>query len=360
MRLHGLAFLVAACATRAPVASPGAVSALPEVDVIAFGSCNQQADPQGFWDVIAAVKPDLFIAAGDNVYADVVVRPDGGVDLLPGDLGRLDAAYALLAEQEPFQRFREAVPILPTWDDHDYGRNDAGADLAIRSGSEARFLDFWGVPASDARRSRPGVYTSATYGPPGRRVQVILLDTRSFRGPLQGVPAPEGQRGIRYVPSADTTSSMLGAAQWAWLEGVLQEPAELRLVVSSIQVLADRHPYERWGNLPHEQARLLALIESTAAQGVVLLSGDRHLGALYRTTAGPYPLYEVTSSSLNRTFGRDEVDGARLGGIVSEDNFGTVRVDWGAGEVHLELRSAHSGVTVRTVSVALSALAPAP
>ncbi len=359
MRPFGFAVLLAACATRATSPSPSAAPALPEVEVIAFGSCNQQADPQGFWDVVAAAKPDLFIAAGDNVYADVVVRPDGGVTLLPGDLSRVEAAYAQLAAHEAFQRFREAVPILPTWDDHDYGENDAGAELAIREGSEALFLDFWQVPADDPRRARPGVYTSATYGPPGRRVQVILLDTRSFRGPLEGVPAPAGERGIRYVPSTDTTSSMLGEAQWDWLEAALREPADLRLVVSSIQVLADRHPFERWGNLPHEQARLLALIQRTAASGVVFLSGDRHLGALYRSTAGSYPLYEITSSSLNRTFGRDEVDGARLGGMVSEDNFGTVRVDWSAGEVHLELRSAHSGVTVRTVTVPLAALQPA-
>ena len=80
----------------------------------------------------------------------------------------------------------------------------------------------------------------------------------------------------------------------------LRAPAELRLIVSSVQVLALGHGHERWGNLPRERARLLGLIADTRANGVILLSGDRHRGALYRLDEGvPYPLYEITSSGLN-------------------------------------------------------------
>lgn len=353
MRRPVLALLLAACAPRA-VPPPAAAPAGPEVDVVAFGSCNSQEGPQEFWDVIAAAGPDVFVAGGDNVYADVVVGPDGRVQLLPADLGRLDAAYAGLAASEPFRRFREAVPILPTWDDHDYGENDAGAEMPLKAQSQARFLDFWGVTEGDPRRQREGVYTAATYGPLGRRVQIVLLDTRSFRSALTERPAEPGQLGRRYQPSADTSGTMLGEAQWAWLEAVLREPADLRLVVSSIQVLAETHPFERWGNLPHERERLLALLQATP--GVVLLTGDRHMGALYRRD-GERPLVELTSSSLNRSFQGDEVDPARLGPLVTEDNFATVEIDWTARTAKLALRSATSGVAVRAITVPFDASA---
>ena len=40
--------------------------------------------------------------------------------------------------------------------------------------------------------------------------------------------------------------------------------------------------WERWGLIPSERLRLLRLIRSTNAKGVVLLSGDRHTGGLYK------------------------------------------------------------------------------
>lgn len=343
--------LVSACARVA--APPAPVADAPIA--VAFGSCNQQEDDQGFWGVIADSRPNLFVAAGDNVYGDLGRDASGRVRLLPVDLGRLDVAYATLAASPAFQRFRAAVPIAATWDDHDYGQNDAGAELPVRAASQARFLDFWQVPADDPRRSRDGVYTASILGDPDARVQVVLLDTRSFRGPLATVPAPPGELGVRYRPSDDSTSSMLGEAQWAWLEGVLREPAAVRLVVSSIQVISEAHPFERWGNLPHERERLLALLARTGATNTVILSGDRHVGGLYELAQPWGTLVELTSSSLNRSFRADEVDPSRVGPLVGEDNFGWVRVDPERRRVRLELRSADDGRTLLAHDVALPA-----
>ena len=128
-----------------------------------------------------------------------------------------------------------------------------------------------------------GVYHARTFGPAGRRIQVILLDTRYFRGALERSTArgvPGDGRPVRYSPSHDPMSSMLGDAQWAWLEERLREPAELRLVVSSIQVVAEDHGFEGWSRLPLERERLLALVDETGAEGVLFLSGDRHLAEL--------------------------------------------------------------------------------
>ncbi len=116
-------------------------------------------------------------------------------------------------------------------------------------------------------------------------------------------------------------------------------------------MLADGHGWERWGNLPRERDRLFAELAQSGANGVVLLSGDRHIGAIYgRDDVLPYTLFEVTSSSLNRPYTRAKEPGPhRLGEVFRRENFGTVRIDWDAGEAALELRDL-DGATVRRQS----------
>lgn len=88
----------------------------------------------------------------------------------------------------------------------------------------------------------------------------------------------------RYLPDTDPESSetILGEEQWAWLEEQFSQPATVRVVVASFQLAVVGHGFERWGLLPAELQRFYDLIESTRANGVVILSGDRHIGAIYR------------------------------------------------------------------------------
>lgn len=328
---------------------PGAAEGEAPLTRIAFGSCGQQDKPQPIWDAVLAWRPELFVFAGDNVYGDLTpARPDALAD-----------AYARAATIAGYRAIRDQVPVLATWDDHDYGRNDAGGDFPHKERAKALFLEFWNVPADDPRRTRAGIYHAATFGPAGMRVQVILLDTRSFRSPLRPTDRRDAPGRERYLPDPDPAKTMLGEAQWRWLEDRLREPAELRLIVSSIQVLALGHGWERWGNLPRERARLLGLIAETGAAGVILLSGDRHLGALYRLADGvPYPLYEITSSGLNMFYAAAREAGPlRLGAVYGRENFGTIDIDWWAGEVTLAVR-ALNGEPVRRVTIPLAALSP--
>ena len=101
------------------------------------------------------------------------------------------------------------------------------------------------------------------------------------------------------------------------------------------------------------------LIASTGARGVVFLSGDRHIGALYRESQGtPYPLTEITSSGINRQFINAREQGPnRLGELYPRVNFGTLDIDWSQGRVALALRD-EDGAVQRSVSLALDALRP--
>jgi alkaline phosphatase D len=295
------------------------------VRTIVFGSCASQDQPQPFWEAIIAQEPDLFLFIGDNIYADTE------------NMTIMRAEYARLKAQPGYQRLRARTIVLATWDDHDYGVNDVGAEYPMKAESQRAFMDFFAVPDSAPMRSRPGIYDAHVFGPEGQRVQVILLDTRYFRGPLMRRPK-DVEHGFpgHYVPSTDTTSSMLGEAQWTWLEGQLRQPAEVRLLVSSIQVIAEEHGWEKWANLPHERTRLLQLLRDTQANGVILLSGDRHLAEISRLDGDSpeaigYPLYDVTSSGLNRGGGGsdDEPNRHRISaGNFRRNNFGKITIDW--------------------------------
>ena len=337
---------------------PGLAQPAPLLTRIAFGSCADEEKLQQIWDAVLRFRPELFLFTGDNVYGDLRDgRPVPETDLLDG----LRHAYAQALSVPGFLAVKAGVPHLATCDDHDYGKNDAGADFAGRHEAQKLFNEFWSVPADDPRRHREGVYHAETFGPPGQRVQVILLDTRFFRSPLK----PTDQRGSpgkeRYLPDDDPTKTMLGEAQWAWLGERLRELADLHLVVSSVQVVADGHGWERWGNLPRERRRLYDLIRDTGANGVVFLSGDRHIGALYRESSGvPYPLLDATASGINQVFpGNREAGPNRLGAVYGAANFGTIDVDWWAGTVAVSLRN-EAGEAVRRETLSLDRLKAAP
>jgi alkaline phosphatase D len=343
---------VAAWADQAPLAR------------IAFGSCARQDRPQPIWDAVVETKPQLFLFLGDNIYADTE------------DMEVMRAKYQLLGKQPGFQKLKKTCPVLATWDDHDYGVNDGGADYPKKREAQQVFLDFFEVPQDDVRRRREGVYVAKVFGPVGKRVQIILLDARYFRSPLKigykGTESGEGYRGW-YVPNSDPEATMLGETQWRWLEEQLKQPAEVRIIGSGVQVVADEHGSETWGNFPLQRQRLFRLIRETKAGGAVFLSGDRHLAEIARLPADHrlgigYSLLDITSSSLNAPSGNftragtrfvNEINSYRVGLTYFETNFGTVQIDWEQKEpvVRLQVRD-EKGAVVLQQRVQLSQLQP--
>lgn len=318
--------------------------------VVAFGSCAKQSSKQPIWEAVLAKQPGLFLFLGDNIYGDT------------DDMDVMRAKYGQLGAIEGYRKLKARCRVLATWDDHDYGRNDAGAEYEHKAASQKELLRFFEEPEDSPRWKREGVYGDWMFdGGEGRRLQVVLLDTRYFRGPMVRV-GKDKEKG-NFGPYGRTTAegaTVLGEAQWEWLEEVLKKPADLRLVGTSIQAVPDGHGWEKWGNFPKERQRLFDLVKKTKAGGVVLLSGDRHLGEIsaMKADAGVgYPLYEVTSSGLTQAGGGryEEPNEWRVGRIYRSRNFGTVSVDWGSGEVRLELWDVE-GKRVNGVETTLEAL----
>ena len=146
----------------------------------------------------------------------------------------------------------------------------------------------------------------------------------------------------------DEKDAYLGAAQWAWLEKVLERPAKLRLICSGVQVVRindEGKSWEMWGHFPGERQRLFDLIASTKASGVVFLSGDMHFAQIHRTTQTAYPLYDITASGMDTVWkklgkNRGSADFEHVGESLLAENFGSIEIDWrGGASVRLQVRN---------------------
>jgi alkaline phosphatase D len=299
---------------------------------IVFGSCADQNKPCPVWSAVSGAKPELMLLLGDNVYCDI----ENG-KLIDPDPEQIAKSYAALAKVEAFTALKTSVPMLATWDDHDFGKNDAGTEWKHKDVAKKLFMEFVEAGPDDPRWKRSGIYDSTIVGPQGKRVQIILLDNRynltvPKKGPRQVISGYGVVPIAPYIPSFDEGMTVLGDEQWAWLKEQLLMPAEVRLICSGIQILAEEHPFEKWANIPKERQRLFDVINETKANGVVLLSGDRHLGEiLCKTDALTYPLFEATASGWNqgsKNWRPPEKSKYRIGGMPYGDHFGMVQIDW--------------------------------
>ena len=98
------------------------------------------------------------------------------------------------------------------------------------------------------------------------------------------------------------------------VERQLRAPADLRVIATSIQFGHSYNGWESWTLFPRERERMIELIRSTQADGVVFLSGDVHWGEISRQDVpGGYPLYDVTASGLNQDWDKIEPSARRVG-----------------------------------------------
>ncbi|KAJ1687172.1 hypothetical protein LUZ63_018562 [Rhynchospora breviuscula] len=335
------------------------------------------------WDAILDFNPDLFVWMGDNIYGDNkrpfrilgqerTLGPWKNVDrFFPSSEEELKRRYELAKNKPGYAKLRQRAKVIGTWDDHDYGLNDAGKEFAGKDVSQKLLMDFLDEPQDSPRRKQAGVYASYVYGPKGKQIKVIVLDTRYHRDPIF------------------SDGAFLGDAQWDWLEKELKGPeTELTIIVSSVQVIsnlsATGYPLlftECWGNFPKERERLFKLINDSKRSGVFFISGDVHFGEIARYDCGfQYPIYDITSSGLTRSLEADSTPAVAFlirtifrivpstmrvfsancrhkSCIYARPNFGAIEVNWDLSppRVKIELRDVNSS-SVNDVSFLLSEL----
>jgi len=273
-----------------------------------LGSCIDQRLEQTIWSAIMKENLDGFIFLGDNVYGD---QPNGNLD-------KMSKAYKIQKKRLPKWLINKK-DILTIWDDHDFGLNDGGKDYPLKKEAEQMFLNFWNISDSDPRSNREGIYFKETKEIDETKVEIIGLDARYFRSKLKG-------KKNAYKPNKDSEATILGKDQWKWLElTIANSTAEIIIILSSIQILATDHPYEKWANFPLERTKLLSLISKASLnKTIIAVSGDRHRSGIYQNK----DFVEITASSLNKPGSKKrENDPFLIGQTFPEINFGILNIE---------------------------------
>ncbi|WPJ95733.1 alkaline phosphatase D family protein [Coraliomargarita algicola] len=295
------------------------------LEVIAFGSCNRDELPQPLWPIIADQQPDLWIWGGDNIYADWYERPDGHREKYSVNREWITKRYASQYTHPAYAAFRANTPIIGTWDDHDYGKNNAVSTYPLKAITRDLALSFMEVPINDPRWQREGIYGAYDFGPEGKRTKILLLDNRYFA-----------------TSRKSDQPDLLGDTQRQWIERALaQSTADLHIFVSGTQIISSEHKYEKWADYPADREWLLQQI-AQSHKPTVLISGDRHIHeiSVLEDDAFDFPLVDITSSGLTHIWDTfpGEPNQYRNGDVATGLGFGLVRIDWSGSKPAVELQ----------------------
>ena len=270
---------------------------------IGLGSCLDQDYPQPIWQSIKKEDLNYFIFLGDNVYGDTRY----------GSLRKMKSAYD--KQKKVLPDFLNDISIFSIWDDHDFGINDGGADYRFKRRAQELYLDFWEISKDDDRSNREGIYFSKNEIFFDKKFKFIFLDTRFFRSKLKGKKS-------NYIKNIEPDATILGNAQWTWLENELKSDFDFLFIFSSIQIIAKDHRFEKWSNFPNERAKLFELLEQFNDK-TILFSGDRHRAGIYRKNG----IIELTSSSMNKPGSSfNETDSYLIGKTYPQENYGVLEI----------------------------------
>ncbi|MCX7617525.1 alkaline phosphatase [Tepidiforma sp.] len=216
---------------------------------LAFGSCASTGSNGQVFDRIREAAPLLFIHTGDFHYEDID-------DDAPG---AIRAAFARSLRAPAQQALWLDVPILYTWDDHDYGGDDSDRTTRSRAAARAVYREI--VPHYSLPLDGP-IAQAVTVG----RVRVIVTDSRSERDPSRWQDGPG--------------KSMLGEAQLAWLfEELLRARGEAALIiwVNSVPWISSETGSDSWAAYADERRRIADFLVEHRIDNLVMLSGDAHM-----------------------------------------------------------------------------------
>jgi hypothetical protein len=275
---------------------------------IAFGSCMRTGSNGAVFDAITAVRPDLFVEAGDLHYANIDNDdPDRFRDVLDVTLSRPGVSSLL-----------RTTPVAYVWDDHDYGGNNADADSPSRPAAMAVYREY--VPHHPLAGDTSPIFQAFDVG----AVRVLLTDVRSAREPGR---------------------TMLGERQLQWLEDELLRSHRTRALtiwVSPVGWIGEPTPGgDSWDGYDAERRRLADFIADHDIDRLVMVNGDAHMVAIddgtnsgYATDGEPgFPV--LHAAALDRP-------GAVKGGPYSEGEFP------GGGQFGLvEVSTTTGGIAVR-------------
>ncbi|RWW34388.1 hypothetical protein BHE74_00013872 [Ensete ventricosum] len=109
---------------------------------------------QPIWDAIVDFDPQVFVWLGDNIYGDNkrpfrvlgkerTIGPWKNVPrFFPSTEQEMRRRYQLAKSNPGYSKLRQTAQVIGTWDDHDFGLNDAGKEFSGKNASQRLLLDF--------------------------------------------------------------------------------------------------------------------------------------------------------------------------------------------------------------------------
>ncbi len=249
----------------------------------AIGSCfyaNEPKDdrpgkPYGdgyhIFNNILDKDPDFMVWLGDNIY---LRTPDF---LTERGIRHRHRHTRATTELQPFLG---SVHHYATWDDHDYGPNNADASYANKNLTEQAFNDYWGNLNTDVV-GIGGITSHFLWND----LEFFMMDNRFHRDPNQKLSAGK---------------SYLGEEQLNWLiNALIASKATFKVVCIGGQVISNAAIHENYATYAEERQRLLDRLDEEKISGVLFMSGDRHHTEISRMERpNAYPLIDITCSSL--------------------------------------------------------------
>lgn len=228
------------------------------------------------FDEIRSLNPLFGLHMGDFHYRDIAVD----------NPAFFDAAYDdILRQSRQAQLYRE-IPTAYTWDDHDFGPNNANKNSPSKISSRAVYRKRF--PHYDLPSEIGMIYQTFAIG----RVRFICLDVRSERDPITDAASP--------------TKTILGTEQKAWLKAQLLAATEPVIFLEvSVPWVANWNVDDDWWHYQHERTEIAAFIKANNLEKrIIFLAGDAHMLAIDDGRNNTYegihcPMFQLASLDSN-------------------------------------------------------------
>lgn len=205
------------------------------------------------------------------------------------------------------------TPIIHQWDDHDAGLNNLDKTYPDWNLSQQTFEEY--VPSYPLPLVTPGIWQKFSYA----QVDCFVLDCRSQRDPE--------------TDTDDFSKSMLdgnnlgatGELQWL-KDGLLASTARWKIIFTSVIANPTTKVPDGWGGYQTEWNALRNFINRNGIQGVVLLSGDLHLGAIDNGVQAGFPEMCVVQPNGNGNCPTADYGTWSEGYFIGCTGYGLVRI----------------------------------
>jgi len=165
---------------------------------------------------------------------------------------------------ENYQHMASRFPLMATWDDHDFGKDNSDGSYPYKD--EARKVFNENYPAYPYVDEEGGIYYKFSVSD----IDIFVLDARWYRVPMQNEDG--------------NAKKMLGDEQLEWLlTGLKESAASIKIVFSSVSLndyggdtSSGRSGYDSWMGYQFERSKFLSFVEENDIQGVLVFSGDQH------------------------------------------------------------------------------------